>query len=472
MHPSSLGIFRILVGIVFLVQFGRLEEYITYELPKSTFFLTYPGFHWIHPLSTPGFETLFLWMHVSAVLVMLGFLYRPAIIFLFFSWTYVFLLCNGHYNNHYYMLSLVALLMIFTEADRWGSVKSVVGSPFLGKRDGKWGLSWSKGPGKDVPLPFWQPFSLQFLIALVYFYGGLAKLNKDWLEGYPMKLWLPGKTDFPLFPEFLQTEFAPYFFSYLGLVTDLALPFFLFSRRLRVYSLFFLIPFHILNHFLWQIGVFPWFMLFGTIIFFTFSPEQWKSGFIKGSLPKTPAKAVQLPFNKLAFGLLLLFMGWQILFPFRQYLYGGKSFWTGMGWNFSWHMMLVDKSYATRIKLEVPEENISGYVEMLKYINGRQFKYMGHDPRHYIRFAHMLRDEMKANGLQHEPRIYVHSFREVNARPFQLVLDTTVNLANYEYSPFRVPDVILPFKDLPHEQGYLQLTPEEREMLGIRGTGY
>jgi len=35
-------------------------------------------------------------------------------------------------------------------------------------------------------------------MAIVYFYGGLAKLNSDWLRGEPMRTWLTEEMSFPV----------------------------------------------------------------------------------------------------------------------------------------------------------------------------------------------------------------------------------------------------------------------------------
>ena len=46
--------------------------------------------------------------------------------------------------------------------------------------------------GKNWPstIPFWTYFILRFQFCLVYIFGGIAKLNYDWLHGHPVKEWL------------------------------------------------------------------------------------------------------------------------------------------------------------------------------------------------------------------------------------------------------------------------------------------
>ena len=452
-NPYALAIFRFLLGVIFFIQFGRLEEYIVHTLPNSKFFLTYDFFHWVKIMPEKYMAVLFLLLKMASALVAIGLFFRYAVAFLFIGWTYIFLLCNGHYNNHYYLMSLITFLMIFTNADIVLSVKQLYRKKFKSTKE------------KVIEaIPKWQVFIFQFQIAVVYFFGALAKCQKDWLNGYPMKFWLPGK-QIPFFSEFLYNPSVPYIVSYLGIITDFVLPFMLFSKKLRPYAFLFLIPFHVSNHFLWSIGIFPWFMLFGTIIYF--STPYGTPLFKKKTLSTVQPMFKAFTRKKVVVVGVAIFMTFQILFPLREFLYKGRSAWTGMGWEFAWHMMLIDKSFATKVRLEIPEENVSGYIDLLEYINPKQFKFMGYNPKNYVRFAHFIKDDMQENGLNSDVEIYVYTFKEHNGRPFQLLMDTNVNLVNYKVSPFKTPDVIMPFKDLPYDDNFSTITEEERALFNF-----
>ena len=65
---------------------------------------------------------VFFAMGLAALGVALGFLYRASAILFFLTYTYVFLLDKTHYNNHYYLISLLGFLLIFVDAHRWASV--------------------------------------------------------------------------------------------------------------------------------------------------------------------------------------------------------------------------------------------------------------------------------------------------------------------------------------------------------------
>ena len=496
-HPATLGVLRVAVGVTFLVQLDRIYEYVVVILPQCKFFLTYDLFHWVSIMPEDQMATLFFWMKIASVLVALGVLYRPAMTFLFFSWTYIFLLCNGHYNNHYYLLSLITFLMIFISADRYLSLNQLLF--YLGKRM-KIGAGTLVGKVVDLwherrfKVTHWQLFILKAQMFIVYFYGGLAKLNKDWLNGYPLKIWLPGKS-FPFAEQWLWTDSAAYFFSYTGILFDLGIGFLLFFKKTRLWAIPVLFAFHASNHFLWNIGVFPWFMIAATIIFFepdsphrvyaffrkliTRGAERKKTKKQKRADKKNAKKekaSVAIPvqsgismpwYRKLTFVFFIVFMAWQLIFPFRRFLYSGEVGWHGMGNDFSWRMMLIDRVYAHKVIVSVPGEGVIGGVDLGKYMTGRQIKAMGHLPAHYIRFSHFLRDEMQENGLQGDPEVRAYVYRSFNGRPFQPVIDTTINLVPLEHRTWQKPDIVIPFVDLPYKENPDLLTEEERDALGI-----
>lgn len=476
-HPATLGLFRIIVGIVFLYEFSVSWSrfYMTTVIPDSEFRLTYDFFHWVAPMSHE--KMVFLWniMSVMSIFVILGLFSRVAMGMLTLTWTYGWLQCNSVYNNHYYLLSLLGFLLIFTKCENWGSIRN---------------LLWRNHPDKDQAIPNWQIFIFKFQILLVYLFGAFAKVQKDWFNGWPMKMWLPQKSLGPL-TDFIHSEGGAMFFSYSGFAFDLIIGPMLFFRKTRLIALPMLITFHISNHFLWNIGVFPWFMLAATSIFF--APEwpqwvlnkikgvkedvmaKWKAG--KGKLSLSPKK------KKWVLAGMGLFFTWQIFMPARQMLYKGDSAWTGEGFFFSWNMMLVDRPYSMRFKVVLPNaepqwldlhcyridrdwtqypcDNFKGHMYL------RQWQKLGHYPKHYIRYAKFLAQDFKKSGMP-EPEIYGYIWRQLNNRPYQLVLDTTVNLVKVPYDDFAGCDLIQPFQDLPYKEQVDVLTDEEMRTFGLK----
>lgn len=459
-------------AIIMLWQLQRIKPYILDYLVDSKFLITYDFFHWVQIMSRPAMEVLFGIMSVAAVLVGLGVVYRLSAGFLFVSWSYLFLLCKGHYNNHYYLFCLIPLLLLFVHADQWGSLKQ-----------------WRKK--KTMFIPYWQVFILKVQLVIVYFYGGLAKMEPDWLAGYPMKIWLSWHEQIPIVGSFLKTEAAAYFFSYGGIIFDLSIGFLLWHKKTRLWVLFPLAFFHISNHFLWNIGAFPWFMLGATVLFF--EPdlpqrfiEKLKATFLKKQAPKKAAKTKKVttniskptpsfsliplpnsPWRKVVIGCLGVYLAFQLLFPFRRFvLYTGNSSWHGQANYFSWRMLASDRADAVRIKVSVPGQGVIGHIKLDEYINRRQFYKLCQNPKSFCHFAHFIKDEMTQNASLENPEINVVLWREFNARPYQLVIDTTVNLAAIACEPIREAPWLLPVNmDLPYKDNVFELNEQEVEWM-------
>ena len=482
--PATLGLFRILSGLIMLVQLERLENYIVYTLTFRKFFLTFDFFHWVKILPLAQMEILWIVLQFASVCVLLGVLYRPAIAILTVGWTYILFLDDGHYNNHYYLLSLILFLLLMTDAHKWFSVKNVLAKQVI-KSDEKEGLIFKlkghaeKWLASTHSIPKWQVLIFRLQLVIVYFFGAIAKMNKDWFNGFPMKIWLPGK-EVPFFSDWLYLESTAYFFSYSGFVLDLVIGFMLLWKRTRVIAVLILLFFHLPNHFIWTIGIFPWFMLGANLLFFEPEwPEKvwaWMSkapgrfGKLTSEL-SIPENAVSITRpswrNSLSLGFFFVFLAWQILFPLRGHLVEGNTAWTGIGDNFSWRMMLIDRTSAIKMLVDIPGRGNIGAVDINKYVTNKQFGRLSHSPGSFIRFAKFLEKEMKVGGLTEDPEIKAHIYRSLNGRPYQLLLDSTVNLSAVELSPFRSPECLMPFQDLPYKKDFKTITREEQRALGI-----
>ena len=233
-------------------QKGWIERY--WIEPEFNF--TYPFFSWVTPWTGDGMYAHFWVMAGFAALVFLGLFYRVAAVGLSLTFTYTFLLEETRYLNHFYLVSLITFVMIFLPAHRALSLDALI---FKRRR--------------VATIPLWSLALARFMIAVPYFFGGVAKCGHDWFHGEPMRMWLARRTDiFPVVGEWFTEEPVVYFFTYSGVLIDLlAAPALLWSRT-RPYALTVLMLFHFTNSRLFDIGIFPWCMLLATTIFF---PADW-----------------------------------------------------------------------------------------------------------------------------------------------------------------------------------------------------
>ena len=176
---------------------------------------------------------------------MIGFKYRIATILFFLAFSQIFFSEQSRYLNHFYLIWLVSFILIFIPANR--------------------ALSFDSWFNKKIRTDFVSAHSLwllRILVGIPYFFGGVAKLNPDWLAGYPLRFWLESEADtFPILGQFFTEEWFVMFFAYSALFVDLLAVPFLLWRRSRIFAYAILVTFHLLNTQLFSIGIFPWFMI-------------------------------------------------------------------------------------------------------------------------------------------------------------------------------------------------------------------
>src|SRR4051812_6575259 len=111
---SWLVFFRIVFGCVMVVEVGRYFAYGWIEaFNVSDFRFGYYGFEWVKPWPDPGMHIHFAVLGIAAACLALGFCYRVMAAIFFAGFTYVFLLDETRYLNHFYLICLISFLMIF-----------------------------------------------------------------------------------------------------------------------------------------------------------------------------------------------------------------------------------------------------------------------------------------------------------------------------------------------------------------------
>jgi hypothetical protein len=437
--PVALGLFRIGFGLIMVYQFYHIKDYFLNTLVYSNYFIKYDYFEWVSLTSVENLEVIFIVAQIASFFIAIGLFYRVSSSIVFFIWCYLFFTDQGHNNNHYYLIAMLLFILVFVNANQWGSVKNV--------------------KQKSSLIPEWNYLVIKLLIFIVYFYGGLAKLNWDWLNGYPLKFWLTGREDLGSFIQgVLEKDITIYIVSYYGLFFDLVVGFFLFHKKLKYLALALMIPFHISNHFLWPIGVFPWLSIFMTVLFF----EKEVSQLIKISRDRVFIVSSQI--KKTITILFICFFTFQFLFPFRQHLYVGKTNWHGYGELFSWRMMLTDKQGAVRLRVYDENNRSLGEVSLESYINERQLFKLVYLPKNFVPFCQFIESKIKEdkrNKSLGDIKIYVDAFKTINNRPFQRVINPNIELTSIDYSVFEKGGYILPFIDAEIKENYNEISDEE-----------
>jgi hypothetical protein len=276
-------------------------------------------------------------------------------------------------------------------------------------------------------VPAWALWLLRAQVAVPYIYGGLVKLNADWLHGQPMQIWMsqsPLRGVIPMFGE----HWLALIFSYGGLLLDLLVVPALLWKRTRWFAFGGAVLFHLANSLMFRIGVFPWLMICATTLFL--SPDWPRRLFRLPPASRPPARAaapVPQRLRKIAIGGVVTYFVFQILFPLRFLLYPGNVDWTREGWTFAWRMMLSQKRTALRFFVVDPARGQTMALDPTQLLSPRQIDKMADDPEMMREFAAHVKDQLQEQGYP-DWEVHVFALCSLNGRKPQLVVDANVDL--------------------------------------------
>ena len=424
---SFLVFFRILFGGIMLWEVYRYFTYdwITRYFVEPALTFTYYGFSWVKPWPGRGMYIHFFVLGLAAACVMAGFLYRFAAPVFFLAFTHFFLLEQTRYLNHLYLVCLISFLMCFLPAERAFSVDALL----------------RKRIRSDV-VPAWTLWLLRAQVGIPYFFGGIAKLNSDWLRGgEPMRTWLRPLTTLPGGSPVFTSDWVVYGFVIGGLLLDLVVVPLLLWRRTRLFAFVAAIAFNLINAVIFDIGIFPWLMLGSLLIFF---PPDLLRRFARVLMspadevhdaepsqtvsPKPISWATLSTSQKLIAGLLTAYLVVQLLFPLRHYLYPGNVSWTEEGHNFAWHMKLRTKTGEAVFTVTHPPSGQIWTIKPEDYLKSHQLMKVITKPDLIVHFGHYLAEEKRREGYENV-EVRAHVMVSLNGRAPQLLIDPTVDLA-------------------------------------------
>ncbi len=420
---SSMAIFRIFFGIIIIYEgfrYVNLQAFtVAYLEHPFNFKFTY--FEWIEPLSLQNMQILHIILGMAGIFICLGLLYHIAIIFACAIISYLFLFEASNYLNHIYLIIVFSLIMLFIPCHRAWSLHAY----------------FRKNIAKNT-IPYWCIWLVRFQIGLVYFYAALAKMNVDWLNGMPLLDWAQ--------TYIISSPIAIYFLVYGGLLYDLIIIPMLLIPRFRMLGFCLSIGFHLSNHFMFNIGVFPWFMMAATTLFFD---PDWASKLLSRIRKKEITyaqdsdKKKSYTIQNLGLLILGLHIFIQIIIPLRHFIYPNYVSWTEEGHLFSWQMKLRQKEGSITFWLKDPSTGQRYKANQFLYLTKRQNSKMATRPDLILQFAHFLRDQ---NTLPGETPIEVYADTKIslNGRKPQRLIDPSVDLGKQEKKLFGTDNWILP----------------------------
>lgn len=412
---APLALFRMFFGAVMLyhVYSYMRDHWIDVFYVHPEFHLTYHWFGWVRPWPGELMHGYFVLLGIAALAILLGCFYRVATVVFCVAFTHVFLIEKALYQNHYYLICLLSFLLICLPCHRCWSIDAL--------RSPQW--------KSDRVAAGWL-WLLRFQLAVPYFYGGLAKLNADWLQAMPIRLWLERRSHLPWIGPYLEWEGMGHVFAYAGLLYDLLIVPLLLWKRTRWLAYLLSLGFHLMNSVLWEIGIFPWFMIGATLLFFP--PESFRRVLRMRPLSELDPHNVSViakrfPVRTAAVtGYVLI----QLLVPFRHLAYPGDPSWTEEGHHFAWHMMLREKDVGIRFFVRDRSTGERGLLKVSDFMNHRQLSRMGKDPDLILQFVHYVRDHYREHGRELEIRVL--ALCSLNGRKPQLLVDPMLDYTRVE----------------------------------------
>lgn len=429
---ACLAVFRILFGLAMAWDAGRyIFHGWAWSIYSEPFLFKYFGFEWVAPLAPIGMLAVYVGMVVAGVMIAAGAFYRVATTYFFLAHTYVFLLSASHYLNHAYLISVFAFMLIWLPANRCFAIDA-----------------WRREELRELPTPRWCRFALHAQIAIVYFFGAIAKLNPDWLAGVPITQWMGYSAERNPWAADLIT--APTSISVImwgGILFDLLIVPALLWRRTRAIAFVVSIGFHMSNAVLFEIGIFPWMMLGATTVFFAADWPRRVPGLRKLFEDWQPVTTPVSSGLRLIVVPLSLWMALQIAMPLRHHLYPDDVAWTEEGHLFSWRMKLRSKRGRVTYRVRDPETGDEWRVFPEKELTDRQARKMAGRPELILQYAHHIAD-IESERLGHRVEVRADAFVSLNYRAPERFIDRDRDLAATKAS-LRHYDWILPFEWTP-----------------------
>ena len=407
---DSVAVFRIGFGL--LVAFSAIrflaKGWVARLYIEPEHHLSYLGFEWISPL--PSF-----WMHAHLVVlatlglcIAVGYRTRLATTLFILGFTYTELIEASLYLNHYWFVTLVAVLLLLLPVHHHWSLDARAG----------------RVRRSDV-VPVGIIWALRAQVGLVYFFAGLAKLNPDWLfHAQPLRLWLADRTHVPLLGPLLEQPETAFALSWASVIFDLTVVGWLVWRRSRKPAYLLLVVFHLSTGALFQIGIFPWVMIFAALIFFE---PDWPSQHRLSQGERSGIESAP-KLGKAKLYVLAIFAVLQIALPLRHYAYPNNVRWTEEGYYLSWRVMLTDKAGYLDYRVTDPASGRTWEVSPDLVLTDWQENHASTRPALVHATAKLIAEHYERAGIA-GVEVRANSWVSINGRVVRRLIDSTVDLA-------------------------------------------
>ena len=442
---SSLAVFRIVFGALLLFESVNYGIFLCLDCMyrDTSMLFKYHYFEWATLPPGNGLEWMFAAMGVSALCVMLGLFYRVAIIALTLLFGWLFLLDQALYLNHFYLVLIYCVIMIFAPAHRHLS--------FDASRNPQWA---------SATIPNWSRLWLAAQTEIVLIYAGLVKLTTDWLNLEPMRMWMTARSaDAAPFFQLLTQDWGIALASYGVIVLHLVGAPLLLWRRTRLPVFLLYSCFHLINAFVFNIGIFPFLTIGATLMLFDADwPRQFvrylrdgkwahnSSGLTGIKLPQWLLRVAEPPNAAVIRPVATMSAAWQrsiiigiclwltvqTFMPLRHLTAPGNVAWNEDGHRFSWRMKLRSKQ-GNAIFTIIRDDDKQWNVDPSQFLNAKQTHKMVCIPDLIWQFSQFLEVKYSENG-RYDLAIYANAICSLNGREPEPLINESVDLTTVNRS--------------------------------------
>jgi len=369
---SPLIVFRIIFGLLVTLEcWGAiLTGWVRRVMIEPKFTFNFIHLDFLQPLPGNSMYFYFLLMGLLGVFIMLGYRYLYSVIGFTILWAGVYLMQKSSYNNHYYLLFLLNILMCTLPA------------------------------------------------------------NKDLLDTTVARNLMAGKKDFYIVGEILQQKWTHYVIAYTGILFDLLVIPALLYKPTRKWAFLISLFFHLYNSFVLHIGIFPYLAL-GFSVFF-FEPEYIRKLFYPKDQKEIESTPTNFKVSKITLAFLTLWIFIQVALPLRHHFIDGNVLWTEEGHRLSWRMMLRSKSGVNSFYIVDKETKKRTRIKQKDYLTKKQIRSMGGKPDMIWQFAQHLKKEFQKDGKDIE--VYVKNKTRVNSSKRKRLISPQTDLTAVEWN--------------------------------------
>lgn len=425
---SSVAKFRVLFGLLGAFSAARFlsKGWVESLYLAPDHHLTYAWFTWVRPLPAPLMYGLVGVMVPLGLAIAVGWRTRLAAGAFLIAFAYCELIDAALYLNHYWYMTLALALVVVLPLS------------------GQWSLDARVGRiASAATVPALVVWLLRGQLAVVYLMAGLGKLNHDWLvRGEPMGMWLAARTDTPIIGAWFDEPWVGLVASWCGVAFDLTIVAWLLWRRTRFGAYLVLVAFHLATWRLFAIGVFPWVMIAGTLVFFDPAWPRLVARRLHPGGDRVTRSQAPLALSPVMVGGVALWAVLQLAIPLRHLAYAGDVRWTEEGYYGSFRVMLTEKAGLLSFEVTDPATGETWTIEPTEVLTDWQVQQSATRADLALAHAHLVADEFDRRGHP-DVEVRADSWVSFNGRPRQRMIDPSVDLAGLDRR-VRASEYVLP----------------------------